>query len=271
MSQTPRFTRARQLTASVLPGRRAEGYPQAASARLQKIAAGHATGMLPFSGRCDGAIYFRNGRVVYAESGRTPGPAAHADAAHADGLSPLGQLTARLAVAEPSVDAALELLSNQSRCAKFRPGRLPVSGLASSIGVDELLAEVKRRQRFLKQLSAVLTADTAVARNPGMRSEAVRVSALQWALLIRVRHGSTPRDLAWELSRSVFGTTAEVYRLLALRLLYVAGSPARARDTVPADNPDRELAVMSFVRAVSHQKGEQMPLLATGAALGDAD
>ena len=270
MSQTPRFTRARQLTASVLPGRRADGYPGAVSARMQKLAAARSTGMLPFSGRCDGAIYFRDGKVVYAESGRTPGPAALAEAAPA-GLSPLGQLTARLAVAEPSVDAALELLSSESRCAKFRADRLPHSDLSPSIGVDDLLAEVARRQRFLKQLSAVLTSDTAVARNPHIRSEAVRVSALQWALLIRVRHGSTPRDLAWELTRSVFGTTAEVYRLLALRLLYVAGNPARALGPVPGDAPDQDLPVMSFVRAVSPQKGDQMPLTVIGTALGAVD
>jgi hypothetical protein len=271
MSQTPRFTRARQLTASVLPGRRADGYPGAVTARLQTIAAARSTGMLPFSGRCDGAIYFSDGKVVYAESGRTPGPAARAGAAPAVALSPLGQLTGRLAVAETSVDAALELLSSESRCAKFRADRLPVADLAPSIGVDDLLAEVARRQRFLKQLSAVLTTDTAVARNPHIRSETIRISALQWALLIRVRHGSTPRDLAWELSRSVFGTTAEVYRLLALRLLYVAGNPARTRGPVPGDAPGAELPVMSFVRAVSHQKGDQMSLTTSGTALGDVD
>jgi Domain of unknown function (DUF4388) len=259
----------------VLPGRRADGYPSAVSARLQKIAAARSTGMLPFSGRCDGAIYFRDGRIVYAESGRTPGPPALTEAAPAGlsplgaGLSPLGQLTARLAVAEPSVDAALELLSSESRCAKFRADRLPLSTLAPSIAVADLLAEVARRQRFLKQLSAVLTSDTAVARNPHIRSEAVRVTALQWALLIRVRHGSTPRDLAWELTRSVFGTTAEVYRLLALRLLYVAGNPARG--PLPGHAPDQDLPVMSFVRAVSHQKGDQMPLTVIGTALGAVD
>jgi hypothetical protein len=34
---------------------------------------------------------------------------------------------------------------------------------------------------------------------------------------------TTPRDLAWDLSRSVFGTTIEAYRLLARQLLSVAG------------------------------------------------
>jgi hypothetical protein len=112
----------------------------------------------------------------------------------------------------------------------------------------------------------VLKADTAVARNPQLRSDSIRVSALQWALLIRVRDGSTPRDLARDLNRSVFGTTAEVYRLLALRLLYVAGHQGR----VPGEVPEPRLAVMSFVQAVSVKKGDRMRLAHAGTALGDA-
>ena len=150
----------------------------------------------------------------------------------AEDLPPLSRITAILAITEPTVDAALELLSAQSRYARFRPSKVPDTGLASDISLEALLAEVARRQRVLKQLSAVLTADTALARNPHIRPESIRVSALQWALLIRVRHGATPRDLAWDLSRSVFGTTAEAYRLLARRLLSVAGDPA-ARDRAP--------------------------------------
>ena len=97
-----------------------------------------------------------------------------------------------------------------SRPAAFRPSRVPDTGLASDISVEALLAEMTRRQRVLAQLSAVLTADTALARNPQIHPESIRVSALQWSLLIRVRHGTTPRDLAWNLSRGVFGTTVEV-------------------------------------------------------------
>ena len=142
-------------------------------------------------------------------------------------------ITAILAITEPTVDAALELLSVQSRPAKFRarfrPSRIPDTGPASDISLDALLAEVARRQRVLGQLSVVLTADTALARNPHIRPDAIRVSALQWALLIRVRHGSTPRDLAWDLSRSVFGTTVEAYRMLARQLLSVGRPPPGQR------------------------------------------
>jgi len=82
--------------------------------------------------------------------------------------------------------------------------------------------------------SATATPDTAVVRNPQMSSPGVQVSARQWALLIRVKGGTTPRDLAWELNGSVFGTTAEVSRLLALRLLSVAGYPATATPASPS-------------------------------------
>ena len=86
------------------------------------------------------------------------------------------------------------------------------------------------------------------------------MSPLQWALLIRVRDGSTPRSLAWELGRSVFGTTLEIYRLLALRLLSSAGPRAHRNGREPEYGP----ATMSFVRAVSaeavsHEKGGSMP------------
>lgn len=109
MSQTSRFTRARQLTSTVLPGRRPDGYADQVTGRLRRIAAARSTGMLPFSGRSDGSIYFRDGKVAYAESARTPRPAPH-DQPGPD-QPPLNKITAILAITEPTVDAALELLS----------------------------------------------------------------------------------------------------------------------------------------------------------------
>ena len=265
MSQIPRFTRARQLTSTVLPGRRPDDYADQVTGRLRKLAAARSTGTLPFSGRSDGVVYFRDGKVAYAESSRTPGPAPHASPEAAEDLPPLSRITAILAITEPTVDAALELLSVQSRYARFRPSRIPDTGPASDISLDALLAEVARRRRVLGQLSVVLTADTALARNPHIRPDAIRMSALQWALLIRVRHGSTPRDLAWDLSRSVFGTTVEAYRLLARQLLSVAGSRT--------DNAGEDAgpAAMSFVRAVSVEKGDTVPIFNASAAPGGAD
>ncbi len=269
MSQTPRLRRARQLTASVLPVRSADGYGNLVTARLHKIEAAGGTGMLPFSGTAEGAVYFRDGKVVYAESRRTPGPAAGAYSAYADDLPPLGRITAIRAVTEPIVDAVLELLSAQARHSKFRSARLAATGLSSGIRIDPLLAEVGRRQRLLRQVSAVVTPDTALARNPHLRSDSIRITAWQWALLIRVRHGLTPRDLAWDLNRSVFGTTTEVHRLIALRLLSAAGHPARADGFPPGEIPGPRPANMSFVRAVPVKKGGTMPLINAGTAAGE--
>jgi hypothetical protein len=259
MSQVPGLRRARQLTASVLPIRAADGDPSLIAGRLRKLDAAGSTGMLPFSGGGDGAIYFRDGKVIYAESDRTPGPAASTYQAYADGLPPLGQIMAIRAVTEPIIDAALELFTAQVRQAKFRPARLPDVALSSGIGVETLLAEIGRRQRLMKQLSAVLTPETVVSRNPHLRSDSVRISAGQWALLIRVTHGSTPRNLAWELGRSVFCTVVDVYRLLVLRLLLAAGQV-----------PENGLAVMSFVRAASLKKGDTMPVIDARTAAEDA-
>src|SRR5579875_1152601 len=205
MSQIPRFTRARQLTASVWPGRVVDGYGNLIAARLRKLAAARSTGALPFTGHTDGAIYFRDGSVVFAESRRTPGPVVPAGlipappakardaAANGTGPGPAGRLTALLAVTEPTVDAALELLSSESRYAKFRTSKAPAVSPGCGIPLEGLLAEVVRRQQVLRQLAEFVTADTAVVRNPCMDTRGVRVSALQWALLIRVRDGSTPR------------------------------------------------------------------------------
>jgi len=258
MSQTPRLRRARQLTASVLPTRAADGYPNLVAGRLSKIAAADSTGMLPFSGDSDGAVYFRNGDIVFAESERTPGPAAGTYPAQAGSLPPLGRITAIRAETEPVIDAVLDLFTAQARYTKFRPSRLPAAGLTLGIDTEALLAEISRRRRLLKQLSAVLTPDTAISRNPHLRSESIRISAWQWALLIRVRHGCTPRDLAWDLGRSVFGTTADVYRLLVLRLLSAAG-----------EVPEHGLAAMSFARAASVKKGDTMPVIKAGTAAED--
>ena len=82
MSQIPRLSRARQLKASVWPGRVVDGYGNFNAARLRKLAAARSTGMLPFSGEREGAVCLRDGDVVYAESSGTPaGPAVPRDPA----------------------------------------------------------------------------------------------------------------------------------------------------------------------------------------------
>src|SRR5271170_8056304 len=138
MSQVTRRTRVRRLADSVLPGRTVSGYANLIEARLRKLAATGSTGMLPMSGHGDGAIFFRGGRVVYAESTRVPTPARRTVGLAALGLvatdaSPpsngaelvaapsFDRLVDMLALTEPTIDAITELLSSESRYAQFRP------------------------------------------------------------------------------------------------------------------------------------------------------
>jgi hypothetical protein len=276
MSETSRPASARRLTASVVPGRGTANYSDLVAARLRRIATERRTGQLPFAGS-SGAIYVQNGKVVYAESRLTPGPAAmtgfvSAAVAIRNGLAPGNPLPAArsvaaiMAVTEPTVDAVLDLMSRETRPSRFRSAKVSLAGLTPGIGVAALLAEVARRRRLLAQMGPVLTADTAIGRNPHPRRPAIRVSALQWALLIRVRDGSTPRDLAWDLGRSVFGTTAEIYRLMILRLVTADRGPSRAAR--PDEAPRRCPAALSFIRAVSVEKGDTMLLRTSGTGSG---
>jgi hypothetical protein len=266
MSQITRRTRVRLLAESVLPGRAVGGYANLIAARLRKLAAEASTGMLPLSGHGDGAIFFRAGQVVYAESSRTPAPFRREAGLAALGLAlgdesprtagqeaaagpPLDRLIGLLALAEPTIDAITDLVSSESRYAKFRPSEAPPVAQTSALSMELVLAEVERRRQVLRQLASAVTADTAVARHAPPDSPRFQVSARQWALLVRAGDGTTPRSLAMALGRSVFGTTLEVHRLLALGLLAVPGQqPELAAGRRPAE-------VMSFMRALADAGG----------------
>jgi hypothetical protein len=238
---------AGRLAASVRPGRTADGYGNLIAARLRRLAGTGRTGMLPFTGHTEGAIYFSNGAVVFAESAGTPASRRRA--------AENGTESGGLAVAEPLADAALDLVESKSSPSRFRSAKVPAAGLAGGYSVESLLAEVARRQNILEQLASVVRADTTVIRSPRLLSRSVQVSAFQWALLVRVADGSTARVLAWELGRSVFGMTIEVYRLMVLRLLAAAAHPAGPGTRPLRELPERGALTMSFIRAVSTHNG----------------
>jgi hypothetical protein len=261
---------AGRLAASVRPGRAADGYGNLIAARLRRLAGTGRTGMLPFTGHTEGAIYFSNGAVVFAESAGTPAPhrAAGAQsraggAGRADGPrwagapgwagGPSG--SSALAAGEPIADAALDLVESKSSPSRFRSAKVPAAGPAGGYSVESLLTEVARRQNILEQLAGIVRADTTVVRSPRLLSRSVQVSAFQWAMLVRVADGSTARALAWELRRSVFGMTVEVYRLMALRLLAAAAHPAGPGARPARELPERGVLTMSFIRAVSTHNG----------------
>jgi len=239
---------AGRLAATVRPGRAADGYGNLIAARLRRLAGTGRTGMLPFSGPTEGALYFSNGTVVFAESAGTPGPviSAQPDPAVTGAL---------LAAAEPIADAALDLVESKSSPARFRSAKVPAAGMTDGFSVESLLTELTRRQTLLEQFAAIVRADTAVVRNPRIPARSVQVSAFQWALLARVADGSTARALAWELRRSVFGMTVGVYRLMALHLLSAVDYPARPGQRPIREFPERSVLPVSFIRAVSTQYG----------------
>jgi hypothetical protein len=249
------------------------GYANLIAARLRKLAEEGSTGMLPVSGRGDGAVFFHDGQVVYAESSRTSLPAlrtsglaapalAHGDG-HRDGHGPAGaaeivptrsvsRLTGLLELTELIIDALAELLSSESRYGKFRQDQVLPDGQGRPMAVEALLAEVQRRHEVQRRLAAVVTPDTPVARDPSLDPPSAQVSPAQWAVLARAGDRTTPRDLAVQQGRSVFGTTIEVYRLVELGLLVVPGRPPE-----PADEPDQREPgpALSFLRAVPGARG----------------
>jgi hypothetical protein len=270
MSQISRRARVRQLADSVWPGRTVNGYANLIAARLRKLADEESTGMLPVSGRGEGAIFFRGGQVVYAESSRTPLPGPRATGLDVLGLlpadtpvtrgeghagavavRPASRLGGLLDLTELVVDALTELLSSESRYAKFRQADVLPVGQGRPIGVETLLAEVQRRHEVLRQLAPVITPDTAVGCEPYLGAPSAQVSPLQWALLGRAAEVTTPRLVAMQLGRSVFGTTIEAYRLVELGLLVVPGRQSGPAGGQAAQRP----APMSFMRAVSGGKG----------------
>jgi uncharacterized protein DUF4388 len=197
-----------------------------------------------------------------------PWPAGSWEAAagHAELTSSAPTMSDLASVTEATVDAATDLLSSRSACGRFCVGAAAPISTTLRISVADLLSEVARRRRLLGQLTGI-TADTAVARNPEFGRQRVQVSSLQWALLIRVQAGSTPRDLAWALGRSVFGTTAEVHRLMALGLVAAAGPNAIPLGTTARPAPAKPVpagydqAAVRFMHAVSEEKGSRsMPV-----------
>jgi hypothetical protein len=250
------------------------GYANLIAARLRRLADEGSTGMLPVSGHGDGAVFFRDGEVVYAESSRTSPAAPHRAGLAALGLAlgeapgsrggeqtggaslavvrSVGWLAGLLEPTELILDALTELLSTESRYAKFRHTEDLPAGRGRPISVEALLEEVQRRHEVLRQLAVAVTPDTAIAREWAIDRPSAQVSPTQWALLMRAIDGTTPRRVAMELGRSVFGTTIEVYRLVELGLLVVPGCPPALAD---GPNATRPAIAMSFIRAVSGGRG----------------
>ena len=212
--------------------------------RLGKLAEAGQTGSLHLSGDSGGVIYVSEGDIVAADSRRTP------SLADTIGTEKAGSLARGWLATEATIDAAMELMSARPRHVRFtEPGEEPDLPGIPGLPLTALMAEVTRRHKLLEQIAAVLTPDTAVARNLRLRSRAVRVSDGQWAILLQLGQPVTPRALALGLGQSVFGMTIEVYRMVIMGLVSVVDAMARAAD--PAGETSRGRSTLSFIRALA--------------------
>lgn len=201
--------------------------------------AGH-TGVLRCPRDDGGTIRLYRGEVTGAESPGIPDLASRlARWPTGPGAGAPSALERAWVTREAIADAALAMLTQAPRSARFTAGGVPSPDGAGTMTVGEMLAEVNRRREITRQLPAAFTPDTAVARNPLFNARGVRVSASQWSLLVRMNEPTTSRGLALDRGTSVFKTTLEVFRLITLGLVAMAGGP-------PPD--DR---VISFIRATS--------------------
>jgi hypothetical protein len=203
-------------------------------------------GPAPYDDQRDGEQPATERRADEQSGAEQPG-GARASGAELVAVRSIGRVTGLLAITELTIDAATDLLSSESRYAKFRQFDVPFQAHVRPIPVAILLTEVERRHRVLRQLADVVTADTRVVRNGSPGWPRLQVSRPQWALVMGIGDGRTPRSLAMELGRSVFATTIEIYRLILLGLLAVPGSPAAG-----AARPGE---VMSFTRAIHNGRG----------------
>jgi hypothetical protein len=209
--------------------------------QLGKLAQAGRTGVLWLPGDHGGVIRLHHGDVTGAESPRTPDLASRLARwpAGPGRDSTASELEREWVVREAIADAAFDLLAKAPRAGRFTGG--PASGPdgAGTMTVGELLAEVNRRREITRQLSACVTADSVVARDPRFRGGGVHIPASQWALLVRMNGPVTPRRLAMERGRSVFTTTLDVFRLITVGLVTAAGGQP----------PDGQL--ISFTRATA--------------------
>ena len=213
--------------------------------RLGKLAEAGRTGALHLSGDSGGVIYVSEGDIVAADSRRTP------SLADRIGADKTGSFERSWLATEATIDAVMELMSGRPRHVRFRePEEEAGSDLPGSSGMPltALMAEVTRRHNLLEQIAAVLTPDTAVARNLRLRSRAVHVSDGQWAILLQLGQPVTPRALALGLGQSVFGMTIEVYRMVIMDLVSVVDA---ARPADPAGEASRGRSTLSFIRALA--------------------
>ncbi|MDX2784670.1 hypothetical protein PV379_46315 [Streptomyces caniscabiei] len=245
---------------------RGEHFRQAVSPMLSRLAAERATGVLL---RESGSLYLSEGKVVHAESPRSPGLdvlLATGGILDSDGwreavdTAGAGLRVGRFLVDSGRVargalelchagalfDAAYFVLGPSSAPASFRYGAAHWLGPIRPVPVATVEREARRRRDLLHRIWPDPTTDEApLVRAAGL--DAPPVPARQGAVLGQVNGLRTAAEISLTLGRPAFHTLVDVRRLAAAGLISTArhrpvpagpdDSPAAPRGHAPATHP----------------------------------
>ncbi|WP_338784997.1 hypothetical protein [Streptomyces sp. DG1A-41] len=224
-----------------------------ASALLGTLAAQGASGALSTEA---GIVYLAAGHVVHVESALTPDVGdllTHSGALAPDGWwEAIDQAGRRCRVGRQLVDSghlaagALELchlgalfdaayfvLAHDKPALRFRPGVSHWLGAVSSVPVDSVLRESRRRRELLHRIWPDPAIDLApLARAPG--SDPAALPARRGRTLAQVDGVRTAAQIATALACRTFHTLVELRRLAAAGLV-VPKAPAPATAPVSAE------------------------------------
>ncbi|GGJ95805.1 hypothetical protein GCM10010123_27120 [Pilimelia anulata] len=210
---------------------------------LADLAAARATGALHIGSDPPGLLQLVDGRVTHAASPLAPGVGdlltiggrlpvevwqSAVDAGigeHRVGgvLLEQGHLTRgelELCVLSVIYDAAYFVLVPHAVPVRFEPDRPHWLGPVAAVPAAKLSAEVDRRRRLLDEILDRPAVDAApVVPVPRIRRDRVRLTSLQWELIVHSDGQRSATDLARHLGRAAYACLQEVRRLVADGLL----------------------------------------------------
>ncbi|GAA0812720.1 DUF4388 domain-containing protein [Spirilliplanes yamanashiensis] len=254
---------------------------------LEDLAGTEATGALHIGGASPGLLHLVGGRVEHASSVKVPGvgdlltlsgrlPDSVWQAAVEEGgndarvgelLVGQGHLTEgelQLCVLSVVHDAAYFVLGDEPVQVRFESDRRHWLGPVAAVDTGTVLTEVDRRARLLAEIADEPRLDTGpVTPTPRLRRDRIRLTALQWELIVHADGRATPTDLARRLGRAGYACLQAVRGLFADGLVRVPGTGAAIR-TAPVPPPEPQVAVEALIAggAVPKEVPRSVPIVA---------
>jgi hypothetical protein len=224
---------------------------------LADLAASRATGALHVGSDPPGLLHFVDGHVTHAASPMAPGvgdlltiggriPVSVWQSAMESGmpdnrvgaaLIEQGHLTRgelELCVLGVIYDAAYFVLAERPVPVRFEVDRPHWLGAVTGVPVDALTAEIRRRRAMLTDILDDPGFDRApVVPVTRVRRDRIRLSAVQWEIVLHADGQRTPTGMARHLGRAAYACLQEVRRLAADGLVRLPAPADTA--TTPAD------------------------------------